>query len=405
MATRQSRIRIGPGCYREGNSLVAYVRVGASRGGRQLRDKEKFPLGTDAVKMITWQHKATARLLELQPRQAERGTLAADVADYLTKVPAGQYKKDTEQLLAHWTASPVGAMSRGRITDQDVQEQITKWLDDGVANSSCNHRLSRLRKMLRTLDRSAPNPAEEITFLPQTEREARDIPPRIVQLILDSMPDRGRAARGEERPTVGHAKIRLRILAWSGIAPATMRRVTAQHLELTGANPRIYLRPRRKGKAKKDGAWVSLLPQAVDALRDYAAANLFGTKASNSSIGKTWRVGIARATRKAEALAASGGDASWLEDIQKLPPRPRPYDLRHAFACEMYRITGDIHAVGLLLQHSSPVTTARYTKGAVPAVVAAAITKAGSTSYANIPTMPAPVVKPAARRMRLVHAS
>ena len=44
-----------------------------------------------------------------------------------------------------------------------------------------------------------------------------------------------------------------------------------------------------------------------------------------------------------------------------------PYVLRHSFATAVYAATGDLHAVGQLLLHSSPTLTARYALGAVPA--------------------------------------
>src|SRR5262249_41512081 len=44
----------------------------------------------------------------------------------------------------------------------------------------------------------------------------------------------------------------------------------------------------------------------------------------------------------------------------------RPYDLRHSFGTMLYKLTGDIHAVGALMVHASQKTTARYTLAAVP---------------------------------------
>jgi len=115
-------------------------------------------------------------------------------------------------------------------------------------------------------------------------------------------------------------------------------------------------------------------------------------------MGKTWRVGIARATKAAERHAAETGDRSWLEELDNLPPRCHPYDLRHSFGSEMYRQTGDIRAVAELLQHATLDMTKRYTKGAVSERVSDAITKAAAT-YATVSTLPPPKV---ARRLRLV---
>jgi len=407
---QDDREYVATGIYRRGNKFVAEVRHGSRHnGGIERPLRKEFPLTTPLAEMIAWQLDAKSKLIKTRAARAERGTLAADVPVFLSKIPDDRapvrYKKDTEQLMAHWSASPLGAMARHAIERLDVIGQITDWTNAGVANSTCNRRLSRLRKFYAALDGvDRPNPTDKIERLPGAERELRDISTRIVNLILNSLDDRGRAEKNEKAPTVSITKIRLRVMAWTGMAPATMRRLTSRHLELD--KQRAYLTARRKGKHGKTiyvGAWVALTPPAIDALRDFAAANLFGTCGSNSSRGKTWRVGIKRAIVKAQALADSpNGDASWLEELKNLPPHCRPYDLRHSFAAEMYRVTKDIRTVQQLLQHASPETTDIYTHGAVSEVVAAGILKASETVYANIPTMPTP--KPA-RQLRVVHAS
>lgn len=397
MARQQHKILIAPGIYREGNTLVADVRIGSSRDGTQQRKTEFFPLGTSLNVMIAWQHGAKKDLINARPASAERGSLAADIPAYLATLPDGKYKTESEWVLAHWAASPLGAMARASITRLDVVAQISRWLDVGAAVATVNKRLSRLRKLFHGLDGvDVPAPTDAIKFLREPEQEPRDIPIRIVRLILDSLPGHGRAERGGTRPQVGVTKIRLRVMAWTGIAPATLRRIRPRDLDLKSA--RIYLRPRRKGKGV-DGSWVALLPPAVDALRDFAAAGLFGQTYSNSSIGKTWRVGIARANKAAARYAQDTGDQSWIAELANLPPRCKPYDLRHSFGSEMYRRTGDIRAVSELLQHATLEMTKRYTVGAVSERVTDAIGKAAAT-YTSVPALPAPAAK--SRRLRLV---
>lgn len=398
MPRHTQKIPIAPGIYRDGSTLVAEVRIGSSRDGTQQRKTEYFPLGTRPDIMIAWQHGAKRDLILERPAGAARGSLAADIPIYLATLPDGKYKTETAWVLAHWIAAPVGRMARASITRLDLVAQISRWLDAGAAVATVNKRLSRLRKMFHAIDGlDTPAPTDAIKFLREPEQEPRDIPIRIVRLILDSLPGHGRAGRGESRPAVGVTKIRLRVLAWTGIPPATLRRVRPRDLDLK--NRRIYLRPRRKGKGS-DGAWIALLPPAVDALRDFAAANLFGQPYSNSSIGKTWRVGIARAAKAAARHAAESGDRSWLTDLDQLPPRCKPYDLRHSFGSEMYRQTGDIRAVSELLQHATLEMTKRYTRGAVSERVTDAVTKAAAT-YTAVAQLPPPAPA-AARRLRLI---
>jgi integrase len=400
MPRRHRILRLGPGIVRDGDALVARVRIGNSRDGTQTLRRERFPLGTDLAQIRAWQHGAKYALATAAPSAPGRGSLAADIRDFIAALPEGRYRIDTEDLLTHWMTSPLGDRDRRTITRLEVIQVISGWTTAGAAESTCNQRLSRLRKFFQALD-GDENPTTGIARLATPKAEPRDIPARIVNLILEALPDRGRAGRGETRPPISQSKIRLRVMAWTGIAPATLRRVRARDLDL--AQGRVYLRPRRKGKGTH-GAWVTLLPRAVDAFRDFAAAGLLGRTWSASSVGKTWRVGLARAAAAAARVAAETGDQTWREELSALPPNCHPYDLRHAFASEIYRETGDIGAVSELLQHASFETTKRYTRGAVSARVAAAIAKAGA-AQATMPTIPPPVV-PAAPRLRLVrHAA
>jgi integrase len=398
------RVKIAPGIWREGDRLIGEARIGSSRDGKQGREQKPFPLGTDLAKIRSWIHATKAALEVARPETAPRGTLAADIAIYLKTLPTGQYKADSTAIFAHWIASPLGAMPRADIDRLDVIAQISRWLETGAAVNTTNKRLSRLRQLFQALDGiNTPNPTDKITFLREPESAPRDIPVYIVKLILNSLPDVGRADRGGERPDTSETKIRLRVMAYTGIAPATLRRVSARDLDLD--NGRIYLTARRKGKGAP-GAWVSLIPPAVDALRAFAAAKLFGRAWSRSSMRKTWLVGIKRAKVTAAAYAERTGDPSWVTGLANLPPRCKPYDLRHSFASEIYRVTGDIRAVSELLQHADLETTKRYTKGAVSERVTAAIAKAGEvyTGSRELPSSPA-AAKKQKRMIGIVRAS
>jgi len=391
MARRHRRITIAPGIVRDGDRLIATKRAGSARDGDQVRATKTYPLGTPIPTMQAWRLERESKFLIERPR-VDRGTLAADVDTFLATLPLGRYRDDSAQILRHWATSPLGLMSRAAVTRIDVISQIATWGDDGAAVNTCNRRLSRLRKLYDTLDGlDAPNPTDKIKFQGEPEREPRDIPTRIVRLILAAMPAIGK--RDAKRASA--TRLRLGVMAWTGIPPATIARIRPRDLDL--ARARVYLRPRRKGKGA-DGAWVALLPDAVAAFRAFVAAGLVGLRWSNSSAGKTWRVAIKRATATAAALAEQTGDESWRTEIASLPFRCKPYDLRHSFGSEIYRVTGDIRAVAELLQHADMETTKRYTKGAVSERVTAAIAAAADV-YAAVPTPPAPTP---ARALRLV---
>ena len=383
--------------------MIASACVGSSRDGSRVCRHKSFALGTSIPIMQAWQFGEKKDLLLARPAVAVRGTLAADIPAYLATLPDGRYKRDSAEILAHWIAVDVGGLSRDSITRLDVIAQIAAWGNAGVAVGTCNRRLSRLRKLYHALDGpTAPNPTDAIKFGREPEGEPRDIPIRIVKLILDSLPDHGRAERGGTRPDVSLTKLRLTVMAWTGIPSASLARVQPRDLDFSSA--RIYLRPRRKGKGR-EGAWVALLPPAVAALRAFVDAGLCGRPWSNSSMRKTWHVGIARAKKTAAELAQKTGDESWARELAALPPRCKPYDLRHSFGSEIYRQTGDIRAVSELLQHADLETTKRYTKGAVSERVTAAIAKAAAVYAAALTPPPAPAPTKRASTLRLIRRS
>jgi site-specific recombinase XerD len=81
-----------------------------------------------------------------------------------------------------------------------------------------------------------------------------------------------------------------------------------------------------------------------------------------------------------------------------IPPDCRPYDCRHSFGTEALRLTGDLHTVGALLQHSAHSTaiTQRYTLGAQSALLSAAVAKL--SEHWGKPTPP-PAASPMAPRL------
>lgn len=377
------RHTIAPGIKREGSRLVATVRIGGSRDGAQIVRRQAFPLGTSIPTMQAWQFDQKHELYHTRPTAAP-GSLAADIPVYLATLPAGRYKADSTELLAHWAALPLAQQSRAAITRLDVLAQITAWTDAGAAASTCNRRLSRLRKLYHAFDGpTAPNPTDKITFLRQPEGDARDIPFHVVKKILDALPDRGRAERFQEAPKVSLTKLRLSVMAWTGMAPASIARIQPRDLDVDGA--RLFLRPRQKGQGSA-GVWVALLPAALEAVRAFIAAGLCGQTWSNASMGQTWRRGIKRARK----LAIAAEDETLVGELDALPPRCKPYDLRHSFGSEIYRQTGDLAATAELMQHRDLETTKRYTKGAVSSRVTAAIAKLKSVYASAVAPTPPP---------------
>lgn len=399
MPRQFSRLAIARGIVRDGDHFLVTVSVGNSRDGSRTLKRKSFPLATEPAVMQAWQLSQKADLLLARPAAPARGSLASDIPIYLATLPVGRYRDDSKAILQHWAGSPLGLLARTQITRVDVVGQISAWVDAGAAASTCNRRLGRLRKLYQGLDGiDDPNPTDKIKFLAEPKGEPRDIPAHVVDVILDSIPDLGRPERFKERPTLSLTKLRLTVMAKTGIPPASLARVQPRDIDWPGA--RIYLRARRKGKGRA-GVWVALLPDAVAALRAFVDAGLCDTSWSNSSAGKSWRVGIARAKAAAAKTAEDTGDRTLADALDALPPRCKPYDLRHSFGSEIYRQTGDVLAVSELMQHANLETTKRYTKGAVSARVAAAIATA-APHYARAKAQADAVIARASRPLRLV---
>ena len=373
MASRRRRLLIEPGIYRDRNSLVCVVRMGSRKTNEIPPRRGRWPLGTDLQKIRAWRLRQQAEMLELRETGPAEGTLAGDVPTFLHLLPEGRRRQDFSDLLEHWIACPLGLEPRATLTRDVILAQRSRWLEAGAAIVTVNHRFRALRALYHTLDGiDVPHPTDGIKYLRPPRRRHRFIPITYVEDILKAIPDRGRADHaGGTRPAYSELKIRLTIMAWTGIPPMQLERLRPRDVDLVHA--RITLPPRHKGTGTEEKP-LPLMPHAVDAFRDYARVGLWGKAFSRSSMKKSWVGGIRRVTAALEKAAAESGDRTAVDAfLDAIPPKCRPYDLRHSFATEAYRLTGDLGAVAELLQHASLETTKIYTGGAVSERVSRAI--------------------------------
>ena len=364
---RGQRVRLASGIYQDRYGIAAVVKVGTHR------DEGRFPPDTPLEQIDAWRLRRRAELVLQRGTVAPRGSLAADIRAYLADLPPGATTRDYTILLNHWRDSPIGPQRRDGITEQDIRRQLNVWKSQGAAASTLKHRLRVLRILYRHLDgASAPNPTTGITIAQNRNPPPREIPLALVEQLLANLPDRGQPTKGEARGTVSLTKIRLRVMAWTGLPQMQLVRLRATDVNFIAGKMR--LRPRHKGQGVAGGAWVTLIPPALEALRDYAAAKLWETSFSRDSMNASWKRTIARTRKQLEAQAQETGDTAPLEAFERaIPDGCRPYDLRHSFLTEAYRHSGDLGAVAELGQHSDLRTTRRYTGGAVSARAEAAI--------------------------------
>jgi integrase len=347
------------------------VRVSVAGAGRSCT---QFPLEATEQEMQAWQEDERYRLLLIARRHrrdgTQAGTFAADAKRYLKAVAAMRDIKNRRKDIALWVQE-FGPRRRHSITADEIRAVRDRWLTVGpkhvyrkatrdraayweplekpLAGSTVNHRLRALSNLWTVLDgRRAPNPVREVPEADETPELPRAIDYETITRILEALPDRGRPERHQKRSTVSLTKLRLRVMAWTGLPPAELMRLTAEHVDLErGA---VLIEPRQKGKGVEP-ARLPLLPQAVEAFRDFAAANAWG-KFSTSSV----RQSFIRATRN---ISPAGG--------------LRPYDLRHSFGTQVFLSTGSLHAVGELLRHADKRTSRRYTLAAVDPVLRSAL--------------------------------
>jgi integrase len=394
MAPR-TRITIGPGMYQDPHGITVVARIGS---GATLRTASaRFPLvDHDGVpyskKNATELLRCRLQLLEdLRTQRATDGTapgtlgaaIDAWIADH--PIPRGTRNSKTKDFvigLRHWRRTPLAALPLPGVTRRGIRAQQDQWIADGKAPSTVYHRKRALAALLRlalgatdpgTGD-DVPLPTDGVRKPPNRPREPRGILMPIVAAILAAVtPNRAQPV----------TRIRLTIMAWTGMSQISLIRLERRHVRFREAQ--IYLSPRHKGRGAK-GKWVDLLPPALDALHAYDRLGLWGRPFPYHNMVDVWRAAIARVRRDLEREAETTGDRTRLEQfLISIPPNCRPYDLRHSFATDVYRQTKDIRVVKELLQHGKLETSEHYAEAAVSEVVAAGIEKMRAHWFPDAP--------------------
>lgn len=152
------------------------------------------------------------------------------------------------------------------------------------------------------------------------------------------MSDQGSAtSKGKPRAAASAAKIRCRVLAFTGLRPSELMRYRPEHWNRSTQTLVVYT-----GKGGHTRT-IPLSAPAADALADLEAAGAIGSFSTSS---------VRRAFVRAAARLGIHG--------------VRPYDLRHRYGTALYRVAGDTRLVKDVLGHSDTPMTERYTLGHVP---------------------------------------
>jgi len=402
----RTRTTLAEGIYQDAHGITVIARLGSRPN--ILEAKARFPLvDRDGIpyskknngELVACRLQLLANLRDQRARAGgEAGSLGAAIDQWkrdhpLTpradgKVVIDDKRADDHRLLAHWRTSPLAGELVTAIKRSQVRAQLTVWTAAGCAPTTFSHRKRALADLLRWSlgaddDEDVSIPTDGIANPPARRRQARGIPMPILARILATMPDRGRATKGGTRPDHSETKIRLRVMGWTGLAHKSLERLERRRVNFREGK---MFYPERKKAAGADGVWIDLLPAALDALRDFDRADLWGRRWSRSSMHGSWVRAVTRTRKELEAEATKSGDRAMLEQFEtSLASNPYPYDARHSFLSDVYRQTGDPYAVKVFGQHADLKTSEHYTKSAVPEQAAKAIDKMRAKWFPDAP--------------------
>ena len=215
-----------PGIRRDAAGRIhAYVRA----GGR-LRFK-RFPAGTSLESVRRWRLDTRAALRLTSPAA---GSLDADIEPFLRQfVHRPRFVQERRRQL-RWWADRFAHRSRHSLESAEIRIALAE-LRRSHAATTCNHYRQALYSLYRCLDGpDAPNPARGVPRFPVPEAEPRGLSYELVRRILDAMSDHGQpVGKGRPRAEGSKAKVRCRVMAFTGMRPSEIMRYRPEHWNRT----------------------------------------------------------------------------------------------------------------------------------------------------------------------------
>lgn len=275
-----------------------------------------------------------------------RGSFAADVQTYLARVAAMPTIHQRTAHLELWVEALGPDRPSLRITSAEIDIVLQRWLL-ALAPGTVRKRRTALRSFFATMFPTKVNPVKATRNPTEPRPEARALDYATIERAIAAMPDLVSTRPGAVK-RVSLAKIRARVIAYTGIPPGLLQKVTAADLSLERRTVRV--RPRSKGHGV-EARTLPLTPEGVKAFRVFARANAFGEFAVEA-LNRSFKRGCKRIDLEGVSL----------------------YDLRHSFLSQIYRVTRDLATVGRLGLHApGSRVPARYAMGANAEVDAAAV--------------------------------
>lgn len=319
--------------YRTRSGIQAKIRI------RGVTHSRHFRTGTPPDAIKEWLLKT--ELKYRKPSTRKTGHFDDDARAYLEAVTAMPTFTQRKAHVDDWIAA-FGHRWRDHITADEIRAQLHAWRTTPrtvkrgrfktvtltLSASACNKRRTALMHLFSVLDgRAAINPVKDVPKFQEPAPAPKHLTDADVRAIFAAMPS-------------SKAKARLMVIAYTGIPHAQVATLSPDDVFWDARQ--VAVQGRRKGAGTR-GRLVPLTAKGLAAMRLMARYEAWGGFS---------REPLKRALRRACQRAL--GHA-----------RITPYDLRHFFGSEMYRRSGDIRATQILLDHSTPTLTHRYTLAAV----------------------------------------
>lgn len=315
------------------SGTLAHIRI------HGVLHRRHFPHGTDQVRIKEWLLKTEMKYR--RPGSTRTGRFADDARAYLEAVKAMPTYDQRKQHIEEWIAV-FNERPRDGIGADEIRAQLHQWRQT-MSAASVNKRRTALMHLYSVLDGKAErNPVRDAPKFAEPAPAPRAIPYPVVKALLKAM-----------QPS--KSKARLMVIAATGIPHAQLQQIQPEDVNLKAGT--VAVQGRKKGAGTK-GRIVPLTAEGIAA---------FKLMQREDAWGRFGRAPLRQAFRRACTAIKLEGD--WT-----------PYDLRHSFGTEVYRRSGDIRATQLLMDHSTPQLTHRYTLAAQDPRITAAL-----ASWAKVP--------------------
>lgn len=319
------------------------------------------------------------------------GTFEADVIEHLRGITAMPTYKQIAGHFERW----LDALGRDRVSDKIESSEIDRVMNDWKLTPSTfapgqKGRPTRgrglnpqtIRKRRSTLmtffeKKNGPtgiNPVRGTWCPAPPKAEVRGTDYATIARIIAAMPTYRDTKKGTAK-AISFAKLRVDVIAHTGIPPGMLGTVGRRDLQLAKARPTVRMQERNKGGGV-EARTLELTPGGVAAFQRFAAADAFGPFAEQS---------LNRSFQKAAARVGVIGLSV--------------YDLRHSFGALVYSVTRDLATVARFLGHAEgSKMTLRYAAAAFQEVDRAAAASIGDF-LATLPPVEQPAAAPRVLRM------